>query len=963
MTIYHVRPNGCVAGVGSDSSDGLSWATAKRTLNSVDATRAAAAGDIIKVAKTPDPVVFATGVDMTSGSRFFDIPAGIVKPIEQCDSGWVGVNGGLADHIGFAKQGSWSVRITTPVDTTANTLYAYKTLPVTLDLTSYQNISFWVPEFGGGYTAPAGIGKLCLCSDTTGTQVVDTFLLPETFVNNSLAQTTPRVGGGNLGSNINSIAYYSDNTVAGYGYLDAIVACNNLCYGAVFSHTPLYPTWAPNTDVTNGTVLCPTDSAMRTMLMRCVADGTTGAVEPEWPILYKDRTNSGTAMFEVYSENTAEWWNCFKYFEDYTSYVRVCMDTGVNAGANTGRGWSIPSGKYDLRYRTCAVEPMVAVSTSSFFPLKGGVQNALTVAGATQYTYRNSTSRTYAAQTFVAPGTAQVSIIGIFCAAVNVGTPSGNVWIDLYTDGTPGTGTLLGTSNRIPNTAFDDLLSTRVPFHFSTLPSITADSTYHFRLMSDSTISASNYIRPGYGVSNPYSNGSVWDYNGSSWVNNPTGDLGFSIVTTPNLGQMVLTGGWDTTTNTINGMTWYNGRNGYGTFMTGTSIPYGTIKNFGSLRFYRPLSYTLPTAAAHIQKIIGVGFSEYFTATIDNGIMHDCVVSSTPTYSTSISLIGNGQIANLAVCQGLSTAVLLNKIGNPIRRLRVSNCLEGFRSNGRGTSYIEDAEVSDCGSVTCYMVPSDYYKNIFFRNPIFDNYSFSDTYLSMGGTLFLENKNGVSGDNWMIGKYYTGQWDATGGYGGRGGWRFSITNVGRTIDSPILLGGFNEDGFPMHVQVRQGESCTASLYVRRSGTSIKAKLGVDRGPETAWVESSDLSDGSVNQWEKLSVTVPFNGTVVDTIYPVYLYIWDGESSTNTLDVSGPFMQEGGVAGASGKLNVSMADFGALDHGRCIVRDDRGVFPGEGKTQYGVQFGPSGVEYTGKNRGALAGRIGNRLFVG
>ena len=104
---------------------------------------------------------------------------------------------------------------------------AYKAITST-DFSSYDSLTLWVKSNG---TSPLAVDefRVCLCSDTTGQTVVDTFLVPALPAQ---AKWYPLViqksGGGSLGAAIQSIALYSDTATQAGAYLsvDNISACD-----------------------------------------------------------------------------------------------------------------------------------------------------------------------------------------------------------------------------------------------------------------------------------------------------------------------------------------------------------------------------------------------------------------------------------------------------------------------------------------------------------------------------------------------------------------------------------------------------------------------------------------------------------------------------------------------------------------------------------------------------------------
>lgn len=101
---------------------------------------------------------------------------------------------------------------------------AYYTLPSTLDLSGYQQVSFWVRQ-AVGTVAPSGSLYLALCSDTTGDTVVNQINVPTVGAISTWNPVTVNLGT-NLGSSIQSIALYvvTDRGAETYVF-DNIVAC------------------------------------------------------------------------------------------------------------------------------------------------------------------------------------------------------------------------------------------------------------------------------------------------------------------------------------------------------------------------------------------------------------------------------------------------------------------------------------------------------------------------------------------------------------------------------------------------------------------------------------------------------------------------------------------------------------------------------------------------------------------
>lgn len=200
---YYIDP---VAGV--DTNDGLSWSTAWKTMTFGATEPKIISGDFIRIAKTNDPV--AIGCLWTNGSKSVTLSAPRTLGIDDCESGWMAVNGSTVNHTTSSKkQGTACVGIDVPAYAPSAT-YAYKTIP-SVDASTYQGLSFWYRVESG--VVDAGRWELCLCSDALGAVIVDRFPLPgHPAADRWMPLNLLRSGSGNLGATIQSIALYTTAT-------------------------------------------------------------------------------------------------------------------------------------------------------------------------------------------------------------------------------------------------------------------------------------------------------------------------------------------------------------------------------------------------------------------------------------------------------------------------------------------------------------------------------------------------------------------------------------------------------------------------------------------------------------------------------------------------------------------------------------------------------------------------------
>lgn len=126
-------------------------------------------------------------------------------------------------ETGSYKEGYGSQRIAIAAGFTTGKA-AYYTLPSTLDLSGYQQVSFWINQPTGAFGA-TGACYIALCSDTLGATVVNTINIPLLYSTSTWQPVTVDLGA-NLGSSIQSVAFYvvTDNGAQTF-LIDNIIAC------------------------------------------------------------------------------------------------------------------------------------------------------------------------------------------------------------------------------------------------------------------------------------------------------------------------------------------------------------------------------------------------------------------------------------------------------------------------------------------------------------------------------------------------------------------------------------------------------------------------------------------------------------------------------------------------------------------------------------------------------------------
>lgn len=216
---------------GNDASAGTSWATAWKTFTNGATAARIAPGDEIRVAKSANPTSIGNAT-WTSRSGTVTLATAQTATIDNCETAWTAANTATVGRVTTSpvKQGTYVAQIVTPASTATSTLYAYFAVGGAggLDLSAYQQITFW---FWNNTTAVADANRytIRLCSDTAGVTAVDTFNIPAIpSTQRWVPITVARVGGGNLGNAIKSIALYTGTSSPGNSQqirLDNISAC------------------------------------------------------------------------------------------------------------------------------------------------------------------------------------------------------------------------------------------------------------------------------------------------------------------------------------------------------------------------------------------------------------------------------------------------------------------------------------------------------------------------------------------------------------------------------------------------------------------------------------------------------------------------------------------------------------------------------------------------------------------
>lgn len=219
MAVWYVDP---IAGV--DANAGTSFAARCRTLSGVTA-KAVVAGDTIRVIKSDDPVA-VTGQSTTvwtDGSKTVTLASPVNATIAQSSTAWTaGTANVVCSTSTTRKLGATAAQIA--INATFTTGLAAYFPTGTLDLSGYQQVSFWIYMSAGTMSADNDI-SLALCSDTAGAVVVNT--IPIKWIKSTSAWQVMTVDfGAPLGNAIQSVALYVNQDRGAQTFLiNNIIAC------------------------------------------------------------------------------------------------------------------------------------------------------------------------------------------------------------------------------------------------------------------------------------------------------------------------------------------------------------------------------------------------------------------------------------------------------------------------------------------------------------------------------------------------------------------------------------------------------------------------------------------------------------------------------------------------------------------------------------------------------------------
>ena len=216
MTTYYLDFEG-----GTDGNTGLDFAQRRKTLGAFSASDLAP-GDTVRIMASPAVTSLGQTATWTDLSPTVTLNAAVTANISLCQAAWTASANVTAATSSTRKEGTVSTSVALAAGFGTG-LAAYEATGL-LDLSGYQQISFWIRQSSGTLGA-AGAVTLELCSDAIGAVSVASISIPAIPATAQWFCVTVNTGGA-LPAVVNSVALYvtTDNGAQTF-LIDNIIAC------------------------------------------------------------------------------------------------------------------------------------------------------------------------------------------------------------------------------------------------------------------------------------------------------------------------------------------------------------------------------------------------------------------------------------------------------------------------------------------------------------------------------------------------------------------------------------------------------------------------------------------------------------------------------------------------------------------------------------------------------------------
>lgn len=315
---------------------GSSKADAWKTYTTGATAARIAPGDIIRVKASPDETLVGNAV-WTNLSKIITLVSAVTASVSDCETPWTAsANVTVTADTASYKEATKSMKAVIAAAFTTGKVCYFAT--GTLDLSAYQQLSFWLTTT---VAFPVSNLSIRLCSDTTGDVTVHTVPVPAKPDAASWAAYTVDLAA-DMNAAIASVALYVDVDFGAVTInLDSLIACKASSAPDALSLTSLIGKtwnlpWAASTVYAANTLRRPSQPMRNGFLFKVTAGGggASGADEPAWPQEYGITVTDGALT-----------WTCFSLEETWypiqsISGTTVRIDNGTETPGNAGRGYA-----------------------------------------------------------------------------------------------------------------------------------------------------------------------------------------------------------------------------------------------------------------------------------------------------------------------------------------------------------------------------------------------------------------------------------------------------------------------------------------------------------------------------------------------------------------------------------------------------------------------------------------------
>lgn len=272
---------------GNDTNDGTTFANRWKTFASGATSARIAPGDTTRVMASPNETSLSQNATWTQDSKTITLTTAVTANISDCETAWTAsANVTSTADASLFKENTKSAKHVIAAGFTTGLASFFAT--GTVDLSGYQQVSFWVYNTAA---VAASTLSLRLCSDVAGVTTVNTIAIPATAsTSNWVAFTVDTAGA--LGSSIKSVALYCDlDPGAVTIYLDNIIACKASSSADSLSLTSLIGKvwnvcWVASATYATNDIRKPTQPNRNGFRYKVTAGGggAAGGSEPTWPL-------------------------------------------------------------------------------------------------------------------------------------------------------------------------------------------------------------------------------------------------------------------------------------------------------------------------------------------------------------------------------------------------------------------------------------------------------------------------------------------------------------------------------------------------------------------------------------------------------------------------------------------------------------------------------------------------------